>query len=191
MHEQLVSRSGNLCELCAGTTGLHAFEVTGTNGSGIDTSVLICEVCSAQLGEGAVLDKDHWRCLNNSMWSEYTPVQVLSYRLLYRLKQEGWARELLEQMYLDDEVLIWAKAELPKESDRDSIRTLDSNGTELQEGDSVTLIKDLDVKGAGFTAKRGTLVKKISLTDNPEHIEGKVNGVQIVLKTCFLKKVIA
>ena len=59
----------------------------------------------------------------------------------------------------------------------------------MAEGDSVTLIKDLDVKGGGFTAKRGTLVKNISLTNNPKHIEGKVNGIQIVLVAAFLKKV--
>jgi len=51
------------------------------------------------------------------------------------------------------------------------------------------LIKDLDVKGAGFTAKRGTVVKNITLTDNPLHIEGRVNGVRIVLVADFLKKV--
>jgi protein PhnA len=73
------------------------------------------------------------------------------------------------------------------ESD-ERVKTVDSNGTELLEGDSVTLIKDLDVKGANFTAKRGTMVKNIHLTDNPEHIEGKVNKQSIVLKTCFLKK---
>ncbi|MNH11503.1 hypothetical protein D3C79_710190 [compost metagenome] len=66
--------------------------------------------------------------------------------------------------------------------------TVDSNGAVLQEGDSVTLIKDLDVKGGGFTAKRGTLVKGIRLTNNPLHIEGKVNGVQIVLVAAYLKK---
>jgi len=58
----------------------------------------------------------------------------------------------------------------------------------LTSGDSVTLIKDLDVKGTSFVAKRGTLVKGIRLTDNPEHVEGRVNKVSIVLKTQFLKK---
>jgi protein PhnA len=52
----------------------------------------------------------------------------------------------------------------------------------------VTLIKDLEVKGAGFTAKRGTAVRDIRLTSNPKHIEGKVNGVQIVLVAAYLKK---
>ena len=53
----------------------------------------------------------------------------------------------------------------------------------------MTLIKDLDVKGAGFTAKRGTVVKNIIVGDDPEHIEGRVNKTKIYLKTCFLKKV--
>jgi protein PhnA len=59
----------------------------------------------------------------------------------------------------------------------------------LQAGDTVVLIKDLDVKGAGFTAKRGTAVRGISLVaDNPEQIEGRVNGQQLVLLTKFVKK---
>ena len=65
----------------------------------------------------------------------------------------------------------------------------DSNGTELQEGDTVKVIKDLKVKGSSTTIKRGTTVKNIRLTDNDEEIEGKANKVQMVLKTCFLKKV--
>jgi protein PhnA len=64
----------------------------------------------------------------------------------------------------------------------------DSNGTILIEGDSVTLIKDLKVKGSSSTLKRGTLVKNIRLTNNNEEIEGRVSGSEIVLKTCFLKK---
>ena len=55
-------------------------------------------------------------------------------------------------------------------------------------GDNVIIIKDLEVKGAGWTAKRGTVVKNITLTDNPEQIEGKVNGVKIILLSKFLKK---
>ncbi|MBL7892146.1 MAG: alkylphosphonate utilization protein [Bacteroidia bacterium] len=64
----------------------------------------------------------------------------------------------------------------------------DSNGTPLNEGDSVTLIKDLKVKGSSSTLKRGTLVKNIRLTSNDEEIEGRVDRSEIVLKTCFLKK---
>lgn len=64
----------------------------------------------------------------------------------------------------------------------------DSNGTELQEGDAVTVIKDLKVKGSSMVIKRGTKVKSIRLTDNPEEVDCKIEGSSIVLKTCFLKK---
>ena len=66
--------------------------------------------------------------------------------------------------------------------------TLDVNGVALKPGDSVTIIKDLDVKGAGFTAKRGTPVRNIGLSDNPLHIEGRVNGQRIVIIAAYTKK---
>lgn len=64
----------------------------------------------------------------------------------------------------------------------------DSNGTELADGDAVTVIKDLKVKGSSMVIKRGTKVKSIRLTDNAEEVDCKVEGSSIVLKTCFLKK---
>ncbi len=67
--------------------------------------------------------------------------------------------------------------------------TKDSNGTLLNDGDSVTLIKDLKVKGTSVTLKRGTLVKNIRLTDDPKEIECNAEKVKgLVLKTEFLKK---
>ena len=65
---------------------------------------------------------------------------------------------------------------------------VDSNGAELQDGDSVTVIKDLKVQGSSMVIKRGTKVKSIRLTDNPEEVDCKIDGSSIVLKTCFLKK---
>ena len=65
----------------------------------------------------------------------------------------------------------------------------DSNGTELNDGDSVTIIKDLKVKGSSVTLKRGTLIKNIRLTSNEDEIECNAEKVKgLVLKTCFLKK---
>ena len=64
----------------------------------------------------------------------------------------------------------------------------DSNGTLLAEGDSVTLIKDLKVRGSSQTLKRGTLVKNIRLTNSPAEIEGRAGVSTMVLKTEFLKK---
>jgi protein PhnA len=74
-------------------------------------------------------------------------------------------------------------------SDAPEIVHRDSNGVVLAQGDTVVLIKDLPVKGGGFTAKRGTSVRSISLVaDNAEHIEGRVEGQRIVILTQFVKK---
>lgn len=64
----------------------------------------------------------------------------------------------------------------------------DSNGSILQDGDAVTVIKDLKVRGSSMVIKRGTKVKSIRLTENPEEVDCKIDGSSIVLKTCFLKK---
>ncbi len=70
----------------------------------------------------------------------------------------------------------------------ESVVVKDSNGTPLVEGDSVQVIKDLKVKGGSSDLKRGTMIKKIHLIDDPEVIECRVDGSTLVLKTCFLKK---
>ena len=76
------------------------------------------------------------------------------------------------------------------DDNEDEIIVKDSNGTRLADRDSVTLIKDLKVKGTSVTLKRGTLVKGIHLTDDEEEVECRVEKVKgLVLKTCFLKKV--
>ena len=70
-----------------------------------------------------------------------------------------------------------------------SDETRDSNGAILKDGDTVTLIKDLKVKGTSTTLKRGTIVKGIRLTDDPEEIEGKAGNIKgLVLRAEFLKK---
>lgn len=189
LFETLLSRSHSKCELCSSTSGLSLYEIPPVTKADENTALIVCETCNDQIQNPANIDTNHWRCLNESMWSEFQPVQIMAFRMLHQLKAEDWARDLLEQLYLDDSILEFAKAGLPEEEEIDSSApTLDSNGTRLAEGDSVTLIKDLDVKGAGFTAKRGTLVRNITLTNNPKHIEGKVNGIQIVLVAAFLKK---
>lgn len=67
--------------------------------------------------------------------------------------------------------------------------TKDSNGTVLNEGDSVQVIKDLKVKGSSNTLKRGKVFKNIRLTSKNEEIECREGKTTLVLKTCFLKKV--
>lgn len=147
--------------------------------------VTLCATCAAGVA-GDVTDAPHWRCLNDAIWSTEAATQVTAYRLLHRLKAEGWARDLLDIAYLEPEVLSWAEDGLA--SDLDLIHR-DSNGVVLSAGDTVVLIKDLNVKGTSFTAKRGTSVRGISLVqDNETHIEGRVNGQQIVILTQFVKK---
>ncbi len=179
----LSQRSGNKCELCSAEQDLKSFEVENSNNDpSSDNHVLLCSKCRDDIGMED-LDENHWRCLNESMWSEFIPVQVMAYRLLSRLEERDWARDLRDQMYLEDETINWAKRGLTS-----NLIVKDSNGARLNAGDSVTLIKDLDVKGGGFTAKRGTKVTGIRLTDDPGYIEGRVSGQMIVLKVEFLKK---
>lgn len=75
---------------------------------------------------------------------------------------------------------------------QESVETLvvkDSNGTELHDGDSVVLIKDLTLRGSSTTFKRGTKVSGIRLTASPEEVDCRLGGSAIVLRTEFLKKV--
>jgi protein PhnA len=64
----------------------------------------------------------------------------------------------------------------------------DSNGNILNDGDSVTVIKDLKVRGCSDVIKRGTMVKNIRLTDDPAEIDCRVNKTAMVLRTEFVKK---
>lgn len=188
LEKDLQERSGNTCELCTGTNNLQAFEVSHMPGDGANNHVFTCETCVSQINQEAEMVVNHWRCLNDSMWSPVPAVQIVVWRILNRIKGEGWPADLLDMMYMEDETLIWAKAGMEEEPEQ-AIQHKDSNGATLTSGDTVVLIKDLDVKGANFTAKRGTAVRNISLVhDNPEHIEGRVNGQHIVILTQFVKK---
>ncbi|WP_045856416.1 PhnA domain-containing protein [Teredinibacter purpureus] len=182
--DTLIARSGNKCELCGSEHSLTGFEVPGNVSINVD--ILLCAVCHGQLSNPVTLDESHWHCLKDSMWNPEAAVQVMAWRLLTKYKQAAWASDLLDVLYIDDEKLEWAQSD-PAFFD-DLVATKDSNGALLAGGDTVTIIKDLDVKGTGFTAKRGTAVRNISLCANPEHIEGKVNGTRIVLLTCYVKK---
>ncbi len=182
----LARRAKSACELCKAQGTLQIIEVPPAESPELETSLLVCETCAQQINDPDSRDPLHWFCLQETIWSEIPAVQVMSWRLLQGLKAEPWAQDLLDQAYLADEVMQWAQTGIGSEAT--GTRVLDSNGTELVEGDSVHLIKDLDVKGTRFTAKRGTLVKGIRLGDDPEYIEGQVNKTTIMLKTCFLKK---
>lgn len=185
--DTLLARADNKCELCGATESLDIFEVGPDSDGTADQAALLCGTCR----HPERTDMHHWRCLSDSMWTPVAAVQVLSWRMLNQLTEEAWARDLLEMLYLEDDVLAWAKAgtESAADAQTDDIKHIDSNGATLAAGDTVVLIKDLNVKGAGFTAKRGTAVRNISLDENNEkHIEGRVEGQHIVILTEFVKK---
>ena len=186
LQKELEERSGNACELCGSKDALVVYEIPDSPSDVKDTSILTCSTCVTQLTDKDQVDVNHWRCLNDSMWSQIPAVQVVAYRMLHQLKSEGWPADLLDMMYLEDDVREWAKAGIQTGNE---IVHRDSNGHVLAKGDSIVLIKDLDVKGANFTAKRGTAVRNISLDhENENHIEGKVNGQHIVILTQYVKK---
>ena len=184
VEQSLKDRSGGKCELCGSTEGLTVYQVPPEALSSVDNSVLVCGHCHGQISSGE-LDVNHFRCLTDAMWSQEPPVQVACFRLLTRLNAEAWAQDALEMIYMDEDTRKWAETSIAAEQREP---TLDSNGAALAAGDNDTLIKDLDVKGANFTAKRGTMVRGISLTDNPLHIEGRVNGTRIVIISAYTKK---
>ncbi len=191
IEQALHQRSESKCELCAATDNLHIYEVPPSSNGSAEESVLLCASCSEQIDNPDKLEVHHWRCLNDSMWSPVVAVQVLAWRMLTRLRAEPWAQDLLDMLYLDDDSLAWAQATGEGTEDEEVVKHLDSHGAVLTAGDTVTLIKDLNVKGAGFTAKRGTAVRGISLVaDNPQQIEGRINGQQIVILCKFVKKAI-
>ena len=182
--KELRERSENSCELCGAKETLSVYDIPLK----AEVSILTCETCIDQINNSESINATHWRCLNDSIWSPIKAVQVVSWRMLNRLRHEGWPIDLLDMMYLDEETLAWAK-ETEQNNSLEPVKHIDSNGELLESGDTVVLIKDLNVKGASFTAKRGTAVRRISLVhDNPEHIEGKIEGQQIVILTKYVKK---
>lgn len=166
------------CPFCSADAELIFLDVEGGPAG---AQAQVCAVCAEQIA--GVPDPSHWRGLASAMWHEAPAVQVIAARMLKRLSGESWAQDLAEQLYLDDVTQAWAENVGAQSAHKDV------NGAALAQGDTVVLIKDLPVKGAGFTAKRGTAVRGISLVaDTPEHIEGRVEGQRIVILTQYVKK---
>ena len=190
IEKALQSRSDSSCETCGNKDGLKVYAVPPQSGDLTEgTAAYLCATCTIQIESHEQMDANHWRCLNDSMWSEQDPVKVIAWRMLHRLKPEIWPVDLLDMMYLEDDVLNWAKATGEDVADEDKVIHRDSNGVILKSGDSVTLIKDLPVKGSSMIAKRGTAVRNIALDmDNANYIEGKVNTQRIVIITDYVKK---
>jgi protein PhnA len=189
LEEQLKQRSGNQCELCKSTDGLKIYEVAPQPIGDASDSIFLCDTCRAQIDKKAELDPKHWSLLSEAMWSEIPGIQVVSWRMLNRLKQESWASDNLDMMYLDEDRLAWAKASGDHENDATVELHKDANGNLLQNGDTVVLTKSLDVKGSTLNAKMGTVVRNIRLVeDNTEQIEGRIEGQVIVILTKYVRK---
>ncbi|MEA2048114.1 MAG: PhnA domain-containing protein [Campylobacterota bacterium] len=164
------------CDLCGNEEGLSTYTVAPK-----DNTISICSLCASSI-EDPTRDEKHWNCLHDAMWSEKPAVQVMAFRLFTQLG----VQDQLDMMYLEEDLKAWAMEGLAEEKQE---ATRDANGTILAEGDAVSIVKDLVVKGAGFTAKQGTTVKNIRMVPgDPSHIQGRVNGTMIFILSAFLKK---
>lgn len=108
------------------------YEVLSPNGTTEENCILICAKCCSQIEKKEELDSKHWQCLAESMWSEVPGIQIVAWRMLNRLRNESWAMDNLDMLYLDDEKLAWAKATGDHESDGSVDLHKDSNGHVLQ-----------------------------------------------------------
>ncbi|MBA4135431.1 MAG: PhnA protein [Flavobacterium sp.] len=183
--KRLRDRSDSKCEISGSEENLVVYLVAPKTEDVPENCILITKSLKDQIENPDTTNANDWRGLSESMWNENLPVQIVSWRMLARLKNH----DLLDMMYLDEDALEWAKATGEGEEEEGKIVHKDSNGNLLFDGDSVVLIKDLDVKGANFTAKRGAAVHNIKVVwDNAEQIEGRVEGQHIVILTQYVKK---
>ena len=191
LEKKIQARSNGLCELCEQVEANNIYSVPHSSGADIDGNVHVCDKCLAQINITEELDSAYWAAfLPNTMWSAVPAVQVVAWRILNRFRSETWAHDALEILYLDDDNLEWAKATGEHLTDIEDTLHRDCNGELLLMGGSVSLIKDLDVKGSSINAKMGTAVRNIRPDPNdPTHIEGKIDGQSIMILTKFVRKI--
>ncbi|WP_418636249.1 PhnA domain-containing protein [Winogradskyella sp.] len=188
LERELQKRSGSKCELCGNEEKLSEYTVSDIKENGLKTVLYACNVCTEQMNDSDAIDVNHWRCLNDSMWSEHDAVKIMAWRMLNRIKAD-WTQDLLGMMYMEEDILELAKASGDGEDEENKLIHRDVNGVILEHGDSVVLIKDLKVKGSSMVAKQGTAVRNIRLDhENETYIEGRVDGQQIVIITEYVKK---
>lgn len=189
LERELQQRSNSKCELCSSEENLLQYNVPDIKENGLKTALYACKTCTEQMTDADAIDANHWRCLNDSMWSEHDAVKIMAWRMLNRIKAD-WTQDLLAMMYMEEDVLELAKASGDGEDDENKLVHRDVNGVVLAHGDSVVLIKDLKVKGSSLIAKQGTAVRNIRLDhENETYIEGKVGPTRIVIITEYVKKI--
>lgn len=106
---ELARRSGSKCELClAAGTRLNVFEIPPVSGDpDSDKCVFICDICLSGIFDPVKLN-NHWRCLNESIWSEVKPVKVISAIILKKISvKNSWAGDIMDEVYLDEEDNEW------------------------------------------------------------------------------------
>jgi len=189
LEQQLQQRSNCKCELCTSSNLLSIYAVPPQTQLNEHNCILICETCKKQIENKGNLNPEHWKCILNSMWSDIPAVQVVSWRILNKLKNETWATDALDILYMDEAQLAWAQTYTEPEQPTAEEVHKDCNGNTLNNGDTVVLTKSLDVKGSNVNARLGTVVKNIRLVaENTEQIEGKIEGQTIVILTKYLRK---
>jgi len=189
VEQQLMERSSGKCELTGTTGNLQVYAVFPKTDKDAEGCIYISESCVMQLDKKVEADALLKNALKDSIWSPVNAVQVTAWRMLNRLSNETWAIDLLDMVYLDADLLEWAQATGDHIEINENEIYKDSNGAILQQGDSVVLIKTLDVKGSSVSARVGTVVKNIKLVSgNNEQVEGRIDGQQIVILTKYLKR---
>ena len=121
LERELQKRSNSQCELCTNSENLKVYQVLPTQKGDVEDNLMSCSVCINQIEDPEATDANHWRCLNDSMWSEHKAVQVIAWRMLSRLRAEGWPQDLLDMMYLEEDTLEWAKSTGEGEDDSDKL----------------------------------------------------------------------
>ncbi len=189
LEKELYKRSSSKCELCNNEENLSVYNVPYIKENKLETTLFACDICIEQMDNEEKIEANHWRCLNDSMWSEHNAVKIMAWRMLNRINAD-WAQDLLLMMYLEEDVLELAKASGDGQIESERLIHRDVNGVVLAHGDAVVLIKDLKVKGSSMIAKQGTAVRNIRLDhENDNYIEGKVGPTRIVIITDYVKKI--
>lgn len=108
--QTLLQRSNSKCELCSAEDNLSVYMLPPEEQETAEQSILICNTCHGQIAQTSPVDENHWRCLNDSMWSTIPAVQVMAWRLLKAFSSSSWAKDLLDMLYLDPEMQTWAES---------------------------------------------------------------------------------
>jgi protein PhnA len=188
MSQTLIERANSICEICEQPVeNINAYTIAPKSADDAANQVALCNICNESILNNNYDNPNHFRTLVSSIWSEVPAVQVLSYKILEKLKANDWAAEALDGAYLEESLIAWANAE--NDALANKIIHKDAYGVVLEAGDTILLTENLNVKGTNFIAPKGTKVSKIRLVaDNAEQIEGKVNGDTIVILTKFVRK---